>query len=89
MSTSSLFHPTGGVLVVEFIIDFAAAVLGILLAEHVRRLRGRPVWGMPAFVWAILWFISPLIGGLLFWIATATSRNKSRPGSMYGGPGWG
>lgn len=56
------------------------AVLGYRLSEADKRSKGTTPWRVPSPVWAILIFLSWLIGGLLFLIARATTRPRTLPG---------
>jgi hypothetical protein len=45
------------------------AALGFHLSEADRRRLGRTPWGLPSMVWALFWFLSLLLGVVLYLVA--------------------
>ena len=54
------------------------AFLGYRLSENDRRALGRTPWGLPSPVWAFLWFLSLLVGLILYLIAHATGVRQAQ-----------
>ncbi|HXA30649.1 MAG TPA: DUF2510 domain-containing protein [Acidimicrobiales bacterium] len=48
--------------------------IGYRLSENFRRLTGRTPWGMSSILWAFIWFLSLLLGFVLYMIARATTK---------------
>jgi hypothetical protein len=53
------------------------AAIGYRLSEGVRKVTGRTPWGLPSPVWALLWFLSLVLGLVLFLIARATDARRA------------
>ncbi len=73
----------------------AQAVVGYLLAEADRRKLGRVPWGLPSAVWALIWFLSLLLGLVLWFFAhrneirraaQAPATPAARPAQLATGP---
>ena len=60
---------TGFQLDVLLFFAVAQAFLGHLLAEKDRRKLGRTPWGVPSVIWAIIWFMSLVLGLALWFLA--------------------
>jgi Protein of unknown function (DUF2510) len=60
------------------------AVLGYRLSENDRRTLGRTPWGLPSLVWALFWFLSLVVGLVLYLIAHAVGVRRAQ--QMSGGP---
>lgn len=76
-------------LIVIGVLSILWAAIGYRLSEGVRKLTGRTPWGLPSPVWALLWFLSVLLGVVLFLIARASDARRAvrmGPGPP-GGPG--
>ena len=54
---------------VALALTVVAAVVGYALSETDRRRLGRTPWGLPSLVWAVFWFMSLLLGIILYLIA--------------------
>lgn len=52
--------------------------LGYNLSEQARRTTGRTPWGMPSLLWAFLWFLSLLLGLILYGIYLITRSSAQR-----------
>jgi hypothetical protein len=50
-----------------FVVSVIMAFLGYHLAEGDKRNLGRTPWGVPSLGWAAIWFLSPLVG-LVLWL---------------------
>ncbi len=57
-----------------------AAVLGYVLSEADRRKLGRTPWGLPSLVWALFWFLSWLVGLVLFLFAHRAEVRRAAQG---------
>jgi hypothetical protein len=53
------------------------AAIGYRLSEGVRKVTGRTPWGLPSPVWALLWFLSLVLGLVLFLIARASDARRA------------
>jgi len=60
---------SGSQLVLALIFDVGWGVLGYFLAENDKRNLGRTPWGIPSALWAMIWFLSGLIGVVLWFFA--------------------
>jgi hypothetical protein len=60
------------------------AVVGFALSEADRRNLGRTPWGIPSAVWALIWFLSLLVGVVLYLIAhrAGVRAAATGPGSV-------
>jgi hypothetical protein len=54
------------------------AFLGYRLSENDRKVLGRTPWGLPSALWAFFWFLSLLVGLILFLIAHSTGVRQSQ-----------
>ena len=80
---------SGSETTVLLILSAGFAVVGYLLSEADRRNLGRTPWGMPSLVWAFLWFLSLLLGVVLYLVAhrSEVKRAATAPvGMADGGP---
>jgi hypothetical protein len=76
-------------LIVIGVLAVVWAVVGYRLSEGVRKVTGRTPWGLPSAIWAFLWFLSVLLGLVLYLIARFTDARKAvrmGPGNL-GAPG--
>ncbi|HEV3264011.1 MAG TPA: DUF2510 domain-containing protein [Acidimicrobiales bacterium] len=64
-------------LIVIGVLSILWAAIGYRLSEGVRKLTGRTPWGLPSPVWALLWFLSVVLGLVLFLIARATDARRA------------
>ncbi len=71
-------------------------LIGYRLSESFRKLTGRTPWGMSSILWGFIWFLSLLLGLVLYLIARATTKVNpaagatapvNRPGRPSGAPG--
>jgi hypothetical protein len=71
-------------------LSIAWAVLGYVLSENDRKTLGRTPWGLPSAVWAFLWFLSLVVGLVLYLIAHSVGIRRAQQGSpLAGSPGAG
>jgi len=68
---------TSGLVVAELVAGVLFAGLGYWLSERYRRNWGRSPWGLPSLLWAFIFFLSLLVGAILFMIAQRTTRPTS------------
>ena len=66
------------------------AGIGYALSEKDRRTLGRTPWGLPSALWAFFWFLSLVLGLVLYLIAHSAGIRRSQqlppfPGSPMGG----
>ena len=93
----------GTFLILDFVLGLLFGFFGFRASERYRRANGVTPWRLPSAVWAVLFVVSLLLGGVLFLIARSTTRPKVGPGDWpgaaptggdrlgYGGPprdGW-
>ena len=69
-------------LVVVLIVTAALAYLGYVLSETDRRTLGRTPWGLPSPAWAVIWFLSPLVGFVLWLFAHRAGVRRAADPSM-------
>ena len=64
------------------------AFLGYRLSENDRKTLGRTPWGLPSMLWAFFWFLSLILGLVLYLIAHSVGVRQAQrsPGAM-GVPG--
>lgn len=66
-----------GVVVGELVLGLLFGAFGYWLSERHRRVWGRTPWGLPSLLWALIFFLSLLIGAILFLIAKSSTRRTS------------
>jgi Protein of unknown function (DUF2510) len=71
-------------LVLLFVLSLVWAWFGYRLSENDRRTLGRTPWGIPSVVWALFWFISLILGLVLYLIAHSTGVRRAQ--QLHGGP---
>ena len=76
---------------VAIVVAVVGAFVGYRLSENDRRTLGRTPWGLPSLVWALFWFLSLLVGLVLYLIAHSNEvrRAQHSPPAAYPGAGWG
>jgi len=62
------------------------AAIGYRLAERFQRQYGVALWRIPAGVWALFWFLSVVLGLVLYLIARSTTLKRLGAGSYGGSP---
>lgn len=62
-------HLTGSQVVILLVLSVVWAALGYRLSENDRKNLGRTPWGLPSAVWALFWFLSLVLGLVLYLIA--------------------
>ena len=73
---------SGTQLVVVLIVTAALAYLGYVLSETDRRSLGRTPWGLPSPAWAVIWFLSPLVGFVLWLFAHRSGVRRAADPSL-------
>ncbi len=81
-----MVHLTGIQWVIVLGLSIVWAVLGYVLSENDRKRLGRTPWGLPSAVWAFLWFLSLVVGLVLYLIAHAVGIRRAQQGSPVAGP---
>jgi Protein of unknown function (DUF2510) len=85
-----VLHLSSTELIVFGLLGLLWAGVGYALSEQAKRTTGRTPWGLPSLVWALFWFLSVLVGLVLFLIAQFTENRRtgrlgsSRPTSSTG-----
>jgi hypothetical protein len=82
---------SGAEWVVLLVLSVVWAGIGYALSEKDRRRLGRTPWGLPSGLWAFFWFLSLVLGLVLFLIAHSSGVRRSQqpppfPGSPVVGP---
>jgi hypothetical protein len=82
-----VFKFTTGQWVLLVVLSFVWAAIGYRLSENDRRSLGRTPWGLPSAVWAVFWFLSLLLGLVLYLIAhtVGVRRAQQNPTGMVPG----
>lgn len=73
-----MFHFSGPQLVAILVLSLVWAGIGYVLSERSRRSKGRTPWGLPSLLWALFWFLSLILGVVLYFIASATDARRAR-----------
>ncbi len=81
----SVVHLSGIQWVIVLGLSIVWAVLGYVLSENDRKRLGRTPWGLPSAVWAFLWFLSLVVGLVLYLIAHAVGIRRAQQGSTVAG----
>lgn len=70
---------SSSLLLVELLIGVIAAYLAYGAARRFEARAGVAAWHLPAGVWAFIFFLSWLLGLILFSLAKATTRRRAAP----------
>jgi hypothetical protein len=85
-----VLHLSAGQWVFYGVLSLVWAFLGYRLSENDRRVLGRTPWGLPSLLWAFFWFLSLVLGLILYLIAHSTGvRQAQRNANFSGAPGAG
>jgi hypothetical protein len=71
---------------VVLVLSILGAFLGYRLSENDRKNLGRTPWGLPSLVWALFWFLSLVIGPVLYFIAHWVGVRRARQSPPAVGP---
>jgi len=71
-------HVSGSEAVVLVALAFLWAAVGYRLSENDRRTLGRTPWGLPSMVWALFWFLSLLLGLILYLVAHSSEVRRAQ-----------
>ena len=84
---SGVFKFTTGQWVLLVVLSFVWAAIGYRLSENDRRSLGRTPWGLPSALWAVFWFLSLVLGLVLYLIAhtVGVRRAQQNPTGMVPG----
>lgn len=81
-----MFHLSQSETTLLLVLAVVEAGVGYFLSEADRRNLGRTPWGVPSLVWALIWFLSLLLGVVLYFVAhRAEVRRVDQTGPR--GPG--
>jgi Protein of unknown function (DUF2510) len=75
--------------IVLAVLSVVWAIFGYRLSERDRRLLGRTPWGLPSALWAFLWFLSLILGLVLYLIAHAGGVRRAQQNFPFGAAGGG
>ncbi len=84
-----MFHLTGSQWIIYGALSVLWAFMGYRLSENDRKMLGRTPWGLPSAVWALFWFLSLLVGLVLYLIAHSVGVRQAQrnpPVMDHGGP---
>jgi hypothetical protein len=73
-------------LVVTLAIGVAVSVIAYRSSESFKRKRGVTPWGLPSWGWGVIGFCSLLLCGILFIIASRTTKLPMAPTAWGNGP---
>ncbi len=85
-----MFHLSSGALqITALVLGIVFGSLGYWLSERDRRRFGRTPWGLPSLLWAFFWFLSLLLGLILYLIAHTDVVRRARqfPDGRFPGAG--
>ena len=80
-------HLSASQWIIYGVLSLLWAALGYRLSENDRRALGRTPWGLPSALWAFLWFLSLVLGLILYLIAHSVGVRQAQqhppvPGSQ-------
>jgi hypothetical protein len=73
-----VFHFSTAQWVILVALSFLWAWIGYRLSENDRRLLGRTPWGLPSALWALFWFLSLVLGLVLYLIAHSVEVRRAQ-----------
>jgi Protein of unknown function (DUF2510) len=80
-----VFNLSTGQLIFYGLLSIVWAFLGYRLSENDRRVLGRTPWGLPSMLWAFFWFLSLLLGLVLYLIAHSSGVRQARQNPHFPG----
>ena len=78
---------SAGEWVVLVVLSFVWAWFGYRLSESDRKTLGRTPWGLPSAVWALFWFLSLVVGLVLYLIAHSVGVRRAHQQGVVPGLG--
>ncbi len=85
-----MLHLSVGQWIFYGVLSVVWAFLGYRLSENDRKMLGRTPWGLPSMLWAFFWFLSLILGLILYLIAHSVGvRQAQRNPPAMGAPGSG
>jgi Protein of unknown function (DUF2510) len=81
-----VLHLTGTQLIILVVLSFLWAALGYRLSENDRKTLGRTPWGLPSVIWALFWFLSLLLGLILYLFAHFAGVRRAQQNPPVGAP---
>jgi hypothetical protein len=82
-----VFHLTGSQWIIYGALSVVWAFMGYRLSENDRKILGRTPWGLPSAVWALFWFLSLLVGLVLYLIAHSVGVRQAQRNPSAMNPG--
>ncbi len=79
-------HLSGAEEVLLLVLSVVWAFIGYTLSEQTKRTTGRTPWGLPSALWAFLWFLSVIVGLVLYLIAQSSETRRMRRSGRVPGP---
>lgn len=73
-----MVHLSAAQWVVYGVLSLVWALLGYRLSENDRKALGRTPWGLPSALWAFFWFLSLVVGLILYLIAHSTGVRQAQ-----------
>jgi hypothetical protein len=67
---------SGSDLIIVLALSVVWAILGYRLSENDRKSLGRTPWGLPSGLWALFWFLSLIVGLVLYLIAHSSGVRR-------------
>ena len=85
-----MLHLSAGQWIFYGVLSIVWAFLGYRLSENDRKMLGRTPWGLPSMLWAFFWFLSLVLGLVLYLIAHSVGVRQAQRNTPYPGvPGTG
>jgi Protein of unknown function (DUF2510) len=80
-----VLHLSSGQWVFYGALSIVWAILGYRLSENDRKMLGRTPWGLPSMLWAFFWFLSLILGLVLYLIAHSLGVRQAQRNGPYTG----
>jgi len=82
-----VFHVSGSQWIIYGALSVVWAFMGYRLSENDRKMLGRTPWGLPSALWAFFWFLSLLLGLVLYLIAHSIGVRQAQRNPRLMDPG--
>ena len=73
-----MLHLSAGQWIFYGVLSLVWAFLGYRLSENDRKILGRTPWGLPSMLWAFFWFLSLILGLVLYLIAHSVGVRRAQ-----------